>query len=44
MSIYDNKIYFADKEIVIGQDETIAINFYEPTGETIKSKMKNYGK
>lgn len=44
LSIYDNKLYFADKEITIGQDETTTLNLTETTGEIIKSKMKNYGR
>lgn len=44
LSIYDNKLYFADKEIVIGQGETITLDLSETTGEMIKSKMKNYGR
>jgi hypothetical protein len=44
MSIYDNKLYFADKEIIIGQDEIFALTLSETTGEIIKSKMKNYGR
>jgi hypothetical protein len=44
MSVIDNKLYFADKEIVIGQSETETLNLVETNGETVKAKLKNYGR
>jgi hypothetical protein len=44
MTIADNKLYFADKEIVIGQQEIVPLNLTETSGEVIKTKMKAYGK
>ena len=44
MSIVDNKLYFAEKKIVIGQSETEILNLVETNGETVKAKLKNYGR
>jgi hypothetical protein len=44
LSIVDNKLYFAEKEIIIGQSETEILNLVETNGETVKAKLKNYGR
>jgi hypothetical protein len=44
MSITDNKLYFAEKEIIIGQSEIETLNLMETNGETVKAKLKNYGR
>lgn len=44
MSIADNKLYFAEKEIIIGQSETETLTLVETDGETVKTKLKNYGR
>ena len=44
ISIVGNKLYFAEKEIIIGQSETEILNLVETNGETVKAKLKNYGR
>lgn len=43
ISIVDNKLHFAEKEIVIGQNETERIELKATTAEAMKKRMKNYG-
>jgi hypothetical protein len=43
ISIVDNKLLFAEKEIVIGQSETETIELKTTTAEMIKTRLKNYG-
>jgi len=42
LSIVDNKLHFAEKEITIGQSETESIELKATTAETVKARMKNY--
>lgn len=44
INIVHNKLYFAEKEIIIGQSENETLNLVETSGETVKSKLKNYGR
>lgn len=44
ISIADNKLLFADKDITIGQSETEAIELKETTASTIRARLENYGR
>ena len=44
MSIVDGGLYFADKEIIIGKNETETLDLEEIDGEAVKAKLKTYGK
>lgn len=43
MTIENNRLYFADKEIIIGQNQIETLLLKPTTGEVIKTKIKNYG-
>ena len=43
MTIENNRLYFADKEIIIGQNQIETLSLKPTTGDIIKTKIKNYG-
>lgn len=43
ISIVDNKLHFAEKEIIIGQNETEKIELKATNAKTINTRLKNYG-
>jgi hypothetical protein len=43
IGLVDNKLHFAEKEIIIGQNVTEKIELKATNAETIKTRLKNYG-